>query len=326
MKVAFVLNSISFGGVEVAVYDYADCNETLLGNQSIIITRDFRDTYGPIYEKFEKRFRVFYVQTRADINTVIKNQSVNVCYTQKGGQRDEWGTDMCKSVVHCVFMTRQPHGDVYAAIHDDINRIHGTRFPVVPYMVRVDHHTDSFREELGIPLDAVVVGRYGSAGSFDLSFVHEAVVELLNRNPTMWFVCMATNHFATHPRIVYLPVTTELYVKRKMINTCDVMLHARYRGETFGLACGEFSVAGKPFITWAHSPEKAHIENSKGLCCQYSNKEDILRILESGEWKMDMSKSGYLDYTPEKVMDIFNRVFLRFQSRVFTLKDAHRTL
>ena len=127
----------------------------------------------------------------------------------------------------------------------------------------------------------------------------------------MWFVCMATDHFASHPRIVYLPVTTELYVKRKMINTCDVMLHARYRGETFGLSCGEFSVAGKPFLTWEHSREKAHIKNSKGVCCLYSNKEDVIRIIESGEWKnLDMSTSGYLDYTPDKVMAIFDQVFL----------------
>jgi len=311
MKVAFVVNSISFGGVEVAVYDYADYNETLLGNKSIVITRDFRHTYGPIYEKFEKRFPVFYVKTRVDINAVIKNQSVDVCYTQKSGELDEWGTDLCKSVVHCVFMSKQPHGHVYSVIHDDINRIHGTHFPVVPYMVRVDDNNDSFREELGIPSNAVVVGRYGSASSFDLPFVHEAVVELLNRNPTMWFVCMATNHFASHDRIVYLPVTSELYVKRKMINTCDVMLHARHRGETFGLACGEFSVAGKPFLTWAHSHERAHIVNSKGQCCQYSNKEDILRIIETNAWKsVDMSNSGYLDYTPEKVIAIFDKVFL----------------
>ena len=127
----------------------------------------------------------------------------------------------------------------------------------------------------------------------------------------MWFVCMATNHFASHDRIVYLPVTSELYVKRKMINTCDVMLHARHRGETFGLACGEFSVAGKPFLTWAHSHERAHIVNSKGQCCQYSNKEDILRIIETNAWKsVDMSNSGYLDYTPEKVIAIFDKVFL----------------
>jgi len=311
MKVAFVLNSISFGGVEVATYDYADCNETILGNKSIIITRDFKHQYGPIYEKFEKRFEVFYVQTRQDINAVIKNQAVDVCYSQKSGEWDIFGTDACKCVIHCVFTSNQPHGDVYAAIHNDINRIFKTSIPVVPYMVRIDSHSNSFRDELGIPVDSIVIGRYGSAGSFDLPFVHQSILELLDRNPTMWFVCMATNYFASHPRLVYLPVTTDSYVKRKMINTCDVMLHARYRGETFGLACGEFSVAGKPFVTWAHSPEKAHIVNSKGVCCQYSNKEDLIRIIESGEWKMDMSKTGYLDYTPEKVMDIFDKVFLQ---------------
>lgn len=311
MKVAFVMNSISFGGVEVAGYDYADCNETILGNKSIIITRDFKNQYGPIYEKFEKRFEVFYVQTRDDINAVIKSQAVDVCYSIKSGQWDFFGTDACKCVIHCVFETTHPHGDVYAAIHPELNRLNRTSLPVVPHMIRIDSHNNSFRTELGIPADSIVVGRYGSAGSFDLPFVHEAVVELLNRNPTMWFVCMATNHFASHPRLVYLPVTTDYYVKRKMINTCDVMLHARHRGETFGLACGEFSVAGKPFLTWAHSRETAHIGNSKGVCCLYSNKEDVIRIIESGEWKMDMSKTGYLDYTPEKVMAIFDKVFLQ---------------
>jgi hypothetical protein len=54
----------------------------------------------------------------------------------------------------------------------------------------------------------------------------------------------------------------------------------------------------------------AHIDNSKGVCCLYSNKSDIIRIIESGEWRMDMSKSGYLDYTPDKVMAIFKQVFL----------------
>jgi hypothetical protein len=309
--VAFLTNSISFGGVEVALYDYADCNETILGNKSIVITRDFKQQYRPIYEKFEKRFEVFYIKTRDDINAVIKSRGVDVCYSIKSGERDVFGTDACKCVVHCVFTTTQPHGHVYAAIHPELNRLHRTSLPVVPHMIRIDTHTDSFRGELGISADSLVVGRYGSAASFDLPFVHEAVIEVLNRNPTMWFVCMATNHFATHPRLVYLPVTTESYVKRKMINTCDVMLHARHRGETFGLSCGEFSVSGKPFLTWAHSPEKAHIENARGVCCQYSNKQDIIRILESGEWKMDMSTSGYLEYTPEKVMSIFDRVFLR---------------
>mgnify|MGYP000963184659 CR=1 FL=1 len=74
--IAFLTNSISFGGVEVAMYDYADYNETLLGNKSIVITRNFKDTHGPIYEKFEKRFPVFYIKTRDDINKVIRDQKL----------------------------------------------------------------------------------------------------------------------------------------------------------------------------------------------------------------------------------------------------------
>ena len=311
MRVAFLMNSVTFGGVEVACYDYADYNETILKNESIIITRDLRPRYASVYERFEKRFKVVYIKTYNDIQRNIRDLAIDVCYSQKSGERDVYRTRECKTAIHCVFTTKEPHGNVYAAIHNTLNRIHGTNVPVVPYMVRIDTHSDSFRSELGIPADSVVVGRYGSSDTFDIPFVHAAVIELLERNPSMWFVFMATNRFATHPRIVYLPATPELYVKRKFINTCDVMLHARCRGETFGLSCGEFSVAGKPFITWAHSAERAHIENSKGVCCQYSDKADVIRIIESGEWKIDMSASGYLDYTPDKVMAIFDKVFLR---------------
>jgi hypothetical protein len=39
--VAFLSNKITLRGTEVAIYDYAHYNETLLGNKSIIITRDY---------------------------------------------------------------------------------------------------------------------------------------------------------------------------------------------------------------------------------------------------------------------------------------------
>ena len=311
MKVAFCSNNIGYGGVEVALYDYADYNETILGNKSIIITRDFSAERRSIYEKFERRFQVFYIKYTNEIDAIVRRQKVDVFYSIKSGEADTYITRACKCVVHCVFVTTQPHGNVYAAIHQHVNMLNCTNIPVVPHMVRIDNHSDSFRKELGIPPDSVVIGRYGSPSTFDLDFVHHAIVDLLNRNPTMWFVCMATDSFAVHPRIVYLPTTSELYVKRKMINTCDVMLHARTRGETFGLSCGEFSVAGKPFLTWGHSEEMAHVEIARGVCILYSNKQQIIEIIESGQWKnIDMSKSGYLDYTPEKVMAIFKQVFL----------------
>lgn len=39
--VAFLSNKLTLRGTEVAIYDYAHYNETLLGNHSIIITRDY---------------------------------------------------------------------------------------------------------------------------------------------------------------------------------------------------------------------------------------------------------------------------------------------
>lgn len=310
MKVAFLTNHISYGGTDVSLYDYAHFNETLLGNQSIIVTRDFRATHGEIYAKFERRFPVVYITNRADIDAVVRRERVDVLYVQKSGEVDWFGTTACKCVVHAVFDTRFPHGDVYAAISPTLNTLYGTRVPVVPYMVYVEESPDSFREELGIPTDALVVGRHGSHGSFDIPFVQETVLRLLDLSPTMHFVALNTKSFGEHPRLHYLPCTTDLRVKRKFINTCDVMLHARARGETFGLACGEFAVCRKPIVTYAGSPERAHLDILGPACTQYSNAEDLLRIFETGSWKKDMSTNGYLHYTPPVVMSLFQSVFL----------------
>lgn len=323
MKVAFLTNHISYGGTEVSMYDYAHFNEVLLGNTSIVITRDFRATHGEIYAKFEKRFPVFYVTTRFEINSIVRREKVDVLYVQKSGEPDWYGTDACKCVVHAVFTTRFPHGDVYAAISPTLNTLFGTRVPVVPYMVYVEESDETFREELGIPTDAVVLGRHGSYDSFDIGFVHTAVITLLDRNPTMHFVALNTKPFGDHPRLHYIPRTTDLRVKRKFINTCDGMLHARTRGETFGLACGEFAVCKKPILTYRNSVERAHLDILGSACTPYSTAEELISLVESGAWKKDMSSNGYLHYTPTAVMPVFRSVFLtrsnHFNSRTLFL-------
>jgi len=55
--------------------------------------------------------------------------------------------------------------------------------------------------------------------------------------------------------------------KARFFATCDIMLHARLHGETFGLAVGEFAVLGKPVITFAGSRERAHLEMLEGSLC-----------------------------------------------------------
>jgi hypothetical protein len=310
MKVAFLTNHISYGGVDVSLYDYAHFNETLLGNTSIILTRDFRATHGEIYEKFQKRFPVFFIESQPDIDRIAVREGVDVVYVQKSGEVDWFVSTSRPCGVHAVFDTRFPHGTVYAAISSSLNTLYRTQVPVVPYMVYVEESKESFRAELGIPEDALVVGRHGSYDSFDIEFVQRVVPTLLDKHPTMYFVTMNTKPFAEHPRLIYLPRTTDLRVKRKFINTCDVMLHARTRGETFGLACGEFAVCGVPIVTYGLSPERAHLDILGAQCTPYSNAEDLLRIFETGSWKKDMASNGYLAYTPPIVMATFQSVFL----------------
>jgi hypothetical protein len=310
MKIAFLTNHISYGGTDVSLYDYAHFNETLLGNTSIIFTRDYRATHGEIYAKFERRFKVVFITSQADINAAAEREGVDLVYVQKSGEVDWFVCTNRPCVVHAVFDTRFPHGDVYAAISSSLNTLYRTQVPVVPYMVYVEDSPDSFREELGIPADALVVGRHGSYGSFDIDFVHRTLPVLLETYPTMYFVALNTKPFAEHPRILHLPCTTDLRVKRKFLNTCDVMLHARARGETFGLACGEFALCRIPIISYALSPERAHLDMLGSACTTYSTAEDLLTIFATGSWKKDMSSNGYLRYTPEHVMGLFHSVFL----------------
>jgi hypothetical protein len=311
MKIGFLTNHISYGGTEVALYDYAHFNETLLGNTSVVLTRDLRSTHGGVYSKFEARFPVLYISQQSDIDKIVVNEQIDCLYIIKSGEMDWFYTTKCRTIVHCVFTTRHPHGSVYCAISDTLNNLHKTNVPVLPHMICVDSHTDSFRGELSIPTDSTVIGRYGSYGSFDIPFVWNAVLQLLERNTTMYFIAMNTNPFATHPRIIYLPHTTEAYVKRKFINTCDVMLHARHRGETFGLSCGEFAVCGKPVLTYGNSTERAHIDILGKDCCMYTNEAELRSLIEKQAWKsVDMTNNGYLRYTPENVMGIFQTVCL----------------
>lgn len=311
MKVGFLTNHISYGGTEVALYDYAHFNEVLLANTSVILTRDFRNTHGEIYEKFNKRFPVFYITCQKDIDDIAIRENIDIIYVQKSGEPDWFVSSVKKCVVHTVFETRYPHGNVYAAISGSLNTLYNTNIPVVPYMVYVEENTDNFRNELGIPDNAIVIGRHGSYDSFDIPFVHSAVQKILNKHPNMYFLTLNTKPFANHPRIIYLPRTTDLKVKRKFINTCDVMLHARSRGETFGLACGEFSLCKKPIVTYGLSKERAHLDILGSKCNTYSNENELLYIFDNAIWNIDVSTNGYMEYTPETVMAIFQSVFLQ---------------
>ena len=316
-RIAFLSNKLTLRGTEIAMYDYADYNETLLNNKSIIITRDYNliknqfDVSIDAYTKFKHRFEIVeYYQTQGDIDNIVIKYGISHIYIIKAGTWDGLISTKCKNLVHCVFNTSQPHGDFYCPVSSDVNKRFNTNYPVLPHMIRIDESALNLRNDLMIPDNATVFGRYGGVETFDIEFVHDAIRNILRERDDIYFVFLNTREFYSHPRIKYLSGTTNMEIKRKFINTCDALIHARKDGESFGLTCGEFAIAYKPVITFEHSIEKNHIDILGNHAVLYSNYDSVYKILnEFTKNKYCMEGNQYLDHTPENIMKVFAKVF-----------------
>ncbi len=311
--VAFLSNKLTLRGTEIAIFDYADYNEKILGNKSIIITRDYDkikhewDVDIQAYNKFKDRFEVYYYESQNDIDQIILTNKTTHLFIEKSGAHDGLFSNNCKNIIHCVFDVSQKHGDVYTPIGQTINNQQGTNYPVTPYMVTLPECNENLKEELNIPENAIVFGRYGGKESFDIQFVYKVIEDMVNSRNDVYFLFMNTNVFYEHKNIIYLPGNTDMVFKRKFINTCNALIHARERGETFGLTCGEFSICKKPVITWGLSIEREHLIILKEKAIIYNTDQELKNIFETfTKDKYDVNENGYMFYNPVNVMNIFN--------------------
>ena len=311
--IGFLSNQIGLRGTEVSLFDYAHYNEILLKNKSIILSKNVTDKEA--YEKFSERFsEIHFFQNNEDIDKIVEKLNITHLYMIKSGENDGLLSTKCKNLVHCVFQSSQPHGDVYAVISETVNRNSGTSYPVVPHIVSTFDTNEDLREQLGIPPDHIVFGRYGGPDTFDIEFVIDVINKVLELRDDIYFIFMNTNR---HPKfiqlknIIFLPGTSDVELKRKFINTSDAMLHARQRGETFGLSVAEFSINLKPIFTFSDSYEKNHIQVLKEKCVLYNDYNSLLYLIMTfHKNKYNMENNGYFEYRPEKVMTIFNDIFL----------------
>jgi hypothetical protein len=318
--IGFLSNKLTLRGTEVNLYDYADFNETILGNKSIIITRPLdyvlrvspRDVTPQAYDKFQQRFDFEYYIDHSDIVEIVKRRKIDVLFIEKAGSpSDGLVFDCCKTIIHVVFNTEEPHGDLYAPISDALNAICKTNYPVLPYMVRVHDTTDDLRSELGIPSDAIVFGSYSGSDEYNNEDVRRAVSEIAV-NPeysNIYFIYLNIDKFGPEsPRLRFLPGTADMRYKRMFINTCNAMLYARNGGETFGLACGEFSICNKPVIACPGQHSNAHEVILGNDIIPFHNYEEVFSIITS--WpksNKDVSNNGYKHYSPEYVMRNFEK-------------------
>lgn len=316
VKIAFYSNHLGERGTEVAMYDYAFYNKTLLHNTSIIIYNNNNSLNNPkVIDKFKKEFDLFEVSSimnKDEIDKILSEQKCDIIYMiVDGGARFDVPTK-AKVCVHCVFnCIDPPFGDVYAAISSDVDG-YTEKYPIVPHMINLPSHDRNMRNKLSIPDDAIVFGRYGGKDSFDIDYVKKIVCDVAKTNKNIYFLFGNTDVFCeSMPNIIHLDVISGLDEKVEFINTCDAMLWARKRGESFGLSIGEFSSKNKPVFATDKTEDKAHVDFLKDMGIWYD--ENTLKDLLVGfnkETYKNKDLNAYKEFTPEKVMEKFKSVFI----------------
>lgn len=315
MVVAFHSNTLTVRGSENALWDYAEFNETLLGNRSILAVAD-RPGIGenPTLARWRTRFPVLVYQGRQDLGRKLRQENVEVLYLIKPGHFDGLVVPGVKNCIHAMYHTDEFHGDAFAFVSGWLSReATGREDSYVPHLLRRFESKEDFRGELGIPLRARVFGRHGGVESFNISFVRRAIVRHARRHPEDHFVFLNTlplEGSGPLTNVHYLPATIDPALKGKFLATCDAMIHGQWHGETFGMAPGEFAVLGKPVLTFAGARVRAHLEMLGGAAVLYRNERELTELLKSFKPNRVRAEVYEKFADPGQVMDLFAQRFL----------------
>jgi hypothetical protein len=315
MTVAFHSHGLTLRGSEVALLDYALHNQSVLGNQSYLAVADRPGLEShPVFRHWQARLTCLVYRNRAELGAKLQKEGVDVLYQIKPGRDDGFVIPGIRNCIHAMFPETEFHGDVYAYVSPWLSHVMtGRPDRFVPHLVPRHKSVENLRHGLGIPATARVFGRHGAADTFNIPWVRHMVIRHAQIHPEDHFVFLNTERFAGaagQENIHFLPATTDPVQKARFLATCDAMLHARWHGETFGLAVGEFAVLGKPVITFSGSRERAHLELLGDRALTYDDRDDLEKILRRFE-RRNPGKTEYDDFAdPYTVMGLFQKVFL----------------
>jgi len=306
MNIGLHTQSLPLRGTDRAIRDYAE-GLALMGHSPIVLIPEGCHIEQESFDSISKYAPVKQYaspQVLSDFSTHLDS-----CYFIRYGYPEQVFLE-CKELVHAVFDATKPNGDRFAAVSEWLADHHKCG-SWVPHIVKEPLGTRN-KEALGIPEKSYVVGYHGGHDSFDIGFAKEGLLEALEKRKDLWAVLKGVAPFAEHERLLFLPRNENT---GDFIHTCDAMFHARYRGETFGLAIAEFAILGKPVVCWDSPEEKAHLHHlseDKGLII-YKDKLDIINILQSLNKKTPgcNAASWKKRFNTETVMTKFQEVFLR---------------
>lgn len=314
MRVLFHANTLNYRGTTVAITDYANYNQEILGNESIITycntNSQERDMGNEplVIEALEKKFKVVGYR-EGSLQNKIDDLNIDLTYMINSGQKQTVPTN-CKTAIHAVFQFNEPHGDRYAYISKWLSdEMSQSTLPYVPHIVNLPPPTQSYRKAFNLE-DKIVIGRIGGYYTFDIQGIKEYVKKVVTTNDKFVFLFAGTEPFIDHPNVRFINEIHDTQKKSNFINSCDCMLHARERGESFGLSIAEFLFLNKPVLAWNGGHDKNHLEMLKGSGTLYTNENDLDYMLNNlKDFNEDWS-DRVKEFKPEVVMKKFNEVFL----------------
>ncbi len=259
--------------------------------------------------------------TKLLLENIVEKEKIDFFHFLKSGENDNIDPRNCKTGVQGIFRLDQPHGSVYCGVSEYLAKKYN-KVDFIPHIITYTSPTENFRKKFNIPKDSFVFGRHGGNGHFNIPFAHDAIKTVLDHRKDVYFLFLSTDVFYKHERIIHIPWVESQQEIFNFISACDCMIHSRIDGETFGLACAEFSVSNKPIITWSGlldghiypGYDKCHIELLEDRAILYNNYQDLLDTLFSID-KQFISQYDWdkysIKFSPQKVIEQYKSIFLK---------------
>ena len=344
MNILFHTYGLAYRGTTVAIQDYAHYNEKLLGNKSTIVydAETIETTFSPestipqVLDMFKERFNVLSYSSEEELNEIASD--FDLVYSLRDGDIHSPQVTSTKTAMHAVFQNYNPHCDVYAYVSEWLsehmyqqcmdpawNHQYDRRkdkstppklMPYVPHIVELPppnlDAAAELRERLKIPKGNFIFGRHGGVLEFDIPFVKQKILEIVESRNDITFVFMNTKQFSDNPNIIYLDATFDRQEKSNFIAMCDAMIHGRTFGESFGLAISEFLLQNKPVLAWEFGLDRNHVKMLKpyGLLYGEFTVGSMINDVREGKYFGHDYRKIVESYRPENVMNKFKSVFL----------------
>jgi hypothetical protein len=312
MKILFHDNALNERGTTVSIENYAHLLSSFGWDVSIAYGSHAQNVPA-VVERIGKSFDLYPYGEFKELEKI--QHQFDVAYFQKSGGRDGKVFRETKSIVHVVFQEYDPHGDSYVYISDWLadqmkqyklrprtlmkgyqakkrdckNALEFDSLPLLCDVGPIDRVRDG---SFGLTEDHFVILRYGGFDTFDVPWVQAELLRFIEEHSNAVALLVNTRPFCQHSRIRFLPPFTTAQERNHFLALSDACLHARIRGESFGMYVVEAMQAGRTLLSWAGGIDQNHVKLLNNTGALFSNPHQLrekLRAASSGEQPVNIS-------------------------------------